>query len=268
MVDCKWAKDSDPLLSNDVVSLGREFKIESGLVEIGYNTGAKVILQGPVDLRGRIEEWRIHERRQVDRQGNHGQCEGILGPHSHRHRDRPGHGVRRRGGQAGRHNFARLPRARSGCKCSPTAESGRTPANCCAKMSRHGWTDEGQRQIVVVPAAKLAEFVREIPKRTIKTFDLVDVVAGGDGFSGRRERGHRSDLRPAKRRSVYQKNQYGRIYRGIVSSARRNIWAIGDGRFIVSRSCLLSMACSFPTEAKDRSRSIPPATHFRNVRRP
>jgi hypothetical protein len=32
-------------------------------------------------------------------------------------------------------------------------------------------------------------FVREIPKLSIKTFDLADVVAGGDGYSGRRGRG-------------------------------------------------------------------------------
>ena len=43
--------------------------------------------------------------------------------------------------------------------------------------------------IVLGPSAKPADFVREIPKQTIKTFDLVDVVAGGDGFSGRRNRG-------------------------------------------------------------------------------
>ncbi|MCD4726894.1 MAG: NPCBM/NEW2 domain-containing protein, partial [Pirellulales bacterium] len=36
--------------------------------------------------------------------------------------------------------------------------------------------------------AKTADFGRGIPKRTIKTLDLVDVV-GGDGFSGRRDRG-------------------------------------------------------------------------------
>ena len=35
--------------------------------------------------------------------------------------------------------------------------------------------------------------------RTIKMLDLVDVVAGGDGFSGRRDRGHRSEQRPDKR---------------------------------------------------------------------
>jgi hypothetical protein len=48
MVNCKWAKGTDPLPNSDTVSLRREFTLESGLVEIGYNTGAKVILQGPV----------------------------------------------------------------------------------------------------------------------------------------------------------------------------------------------------------------------------
>jgi hypothetical protein len=48
MVDCKWAKDGNPLRGNDAVSLGCEFKLDSGLVEIGYSTGARVILQGPV----------------------------------------------------------------------------------------------------------------------------------------------------------------------------------------------------------------------------
>jgi hypothetical protein len=48
IVDCRWATGSAPPLANEVVSLGRDFKIESGIVEIGYNTGARVILQGPV----------------------------------------------------------------------------------------------------------------------------------------------------------------------------------------------------------------------------
>ena len=53
------------------------------------------------------------------------------------------------------------------------------------------WVDASQvqRKIVVVPAAKSAGFVREIPRLTMKTLDLVDVVAGGNGFSGKRGRG-------------------------------------------------------------------------------
>jgi hypothetical protein len=48
IVDGRWAKDRIPLFGNDVVTLGRELVLESGLVEVTYNTGAKVILQGPV----------------------------------------------------------------------------------------------------------------------------------------------------------------------------------------------------------------------------
>ena len=41
MVDCKWNGGSR-------VSLGQKYELASGLMEITYDTGAKVILQGPV----------------------------------------------------------------------------------------------------------------------------------------------------------------------------------------------------------------------------
>ena len=74
----------------------------------------------------------------------------------------------------------------------------------------------GDRTIVVVPQAKPAAFVREIPQKTIKTFDLVDVVAGGNGFSGRRGRGIDPttglvvDARPM-RRGLTGDHQYHRV---------------------------------------------------------
>ena len=56
MVDCKWVQSPksrvqsptlNPRLST-IVSLGDTFALASGLMEITYDTGAKVILQGPV----------------------------------------------------------------------------------------------------------------------------------------------------------------------------------------------------------------------------
>jgi hypothetical protein len=47
MADCRWASDAVPLPVNDGVPVGREIKLESGLMEITYDSGAKVILQGP-----------------------------------------------------------------------------------------------------------------------------------------------------------------------------------------------------------------------------
>ena len=47
----------------------------------------------------------------------------------------------------------------------------------------------GNRIAMLGPSAKPTNFVRQISKRTVKIFDLVDVVAGGDGFSNKRGRG-------------------------------------------------------------------------------
>ena len=47
---------------------------------------------------------------------------------------------------------------------------------------------DANRRIVLLSTLTPSSFVREIPKRPIKVFDLVDVVAGGDGFSNRRNR--------------------------------------------------------------------------------
>ena len=62
-------------------------------------------------------------------------------------------------------------------------------ANQSARVECGGKQDETTPVIVVGPSVKPAAFLRELPKRTVKTLDLVDVVAGGDGFSGKRNRG-------------------------------------------------------------------------------
>ena len=48
MVDCKWADPNTAAFNGANVRLGRKYALASGLMEITYNTGAKVILQGPV----------------------------------------------------------------------------------------------------------------------------------------------------------------------------------------------------------------------------
>ncbi len=48
MVDCKWADPKTETFNGANVLLGRKYALASGLMEITYDTGAKVILQGPV----------------------------------------------------------------------------------------------------------------------------------------------------------------------------------------------------------------------------
>ena len=48
MVDCRWAESSVQAGGGARVCLGRKYALAAGLMEITYDTGAKVILQGPV----------------------------------------------------------------------------------------------------------------------------------------------------------------------------------------------------------------------------
>ncbi len=48
MDDCKWADPNTETFNGANVLLGRKYALASGLMEITYDTGAKVILQGPV----------------------------------------------------------------------------------------------------------------------------------------------------------------------------------------------------------------------------
>ena len=48
MVDVKWADDQTATLHGANVPLGRKYALAAGLMEITYDAGAKVILQGPV----------------------------------------------------------------------------------------------------------------------------------------------------------------------------------------------------------------------------
>jgi hypothetical protein len=53
MVECRCAADSPAPRLRDCVEVGRQFDLEAGLLEITYDTGAKVILHGPVSYKVR-----------------------------------------------------------------------------------------------------------------------------------------------------------------------------------------------------------------------
>jgi hypothetical protein len=49
MVDCTWANPHEAPIGFDRIAAGRRYVLVSGLMEITYDTGARVILQGPCD---------------------------------------------------------------------------------------------------------------------------------------------------------------------------------------------------------------------------
>jgi hypothetical protein len=47
-VDCQWSKEDTTVIGGAPIYLGCKYVLSSGLMEIAYDTGAKVVLQGPV----------------------------------------------------------------------------------------------------------------------------------------------------------------------------------------------------------------------------
>jgi hypothetical protein len=49
MVDCQWIGSDEKASNGDRVAFGGKYSLASGVLEVTYDTGAKVILQGPVN---------------------------------------------------------------------------------------------------------------------------------------------------------------------------------------------------------------------------
>jgi hypothetical protein len=220
MVDCTWAKGSDPRLSKDAVSLGREFKIESGLMEIAYDTGAKVILQGPAAYVVESSNGGFMSLGKLTGKVDTASAKGFavrtptatitdLGTEFGVEVD--GHG------RTVSHVFSGLVRVQvvegSGV---PEGEGQLLHANESARVESRASRQGDTRVIVVDSSVKPADFVRELPKRSVRILDLADVVAGGDGSSGRRNRGidpttGRIVAAPPERKILVSDGRYHRV---------------------------------------------------------
>ena len=103
IADCVWAPGArDTNLK--YVSLGERFDVRSGLLEITYDTGAKVILQGPVTYEvesaaggylavGKLTA-RVEKKKEFTPPLRNPESP-LRRPHAHRRRHRPWHRVRR-----------------------------------------------------------------------------------------------------------------------------------------------------------------------------
>jgi hypothetical protein len=220
LFDCRFSSDRDilPAPGYAHVPLGRKYKLDSGLMEITYDTGAVVILQGPVTYEvesahgGFLSMGKLTAR--VDKRGEGGREKGEksnqqysplfslpaplfmvctptaivtdLGTEFGVEVDRQGttqsHVFR------GKVSLIALDDGRE--KRGGEVTLG---ANESARVEK---TDAGGNGTAVVVVNRLAadaplpDFVRELPGAPqTRTLDLVDIVTGGNGTFGRRELG-------------------------------------------------------------------------------
>jgi hypothetical protein len=85
MVDCQWADASMAAFAGASVPLGRKYALASGLLEITYDRGARLIIEGPatyeVESRnsGFLAVGKLTARVETRREGGRGKAEGVVG---------------------------------------------------------------------------------------------------------------------------------------------------------------------------------------------
>ena len=212
MVDCVRYEGSDPKnreseIGNlrSPVHCGDHFAIRSGLLEITYDTGAKVLLQGParygVDSAagGYLAVGKLTAMLEKKNELGTKDEEPVAARSSFAVRTPTAivtdlgteFGVEvDREGYTTSHVFrgtVELRMVSAAGEASKDAQAGAKILRANESARVEGKVDN--RRIVAAKETVASRFVRDISKQTAKTFDLVDVVAGGDGFSGCRNRG-------------------------------------------------------------------------------
>ena len=214
MVDCKWADHATEASDGDRVPLGRQYALASGLMEITYDTGAKVILQGPVTYEvesaadgflsvGKLTA-RVEKKNDECGMMNDELRTGASGIHHSSFITHPLFAVRTPtatvtdlgtefGVEVSKEGSTTSHVFRGSIEMRVTSADKKTQsmvrvlhANESARVENKGNPDGAQREIVFVPSAEPVEFVREISQGTSKPLDRFEVVASwqfdGDNF--------------------------------------------------------------------------------------
>jgi len=186
----KWTDPEKAPISNYVV-LGRTYDLASGLMEITYDTGARVILQGPVIYKAESASGGYLSLGKLVGKVEMKKARGFavrtptavvtdLGTEFGVEVDEKGTistDVFR--GTVSLQMIGADPQAVGAAQILSQGQS--------AQVNRG---DDGKTRIAITRlSSKPVTFVRQIPEPKTKMLDLVDVVAGGDGFGAARNRG-------------------------------------------------------------------------------
>jgi hypothetical protein len=242
MVDCVWEETADREQSSGAahqksqiinhksnIHLGDRLALRSGLIEIAYDTGAKIILQGPVTY-------------EVESAAGGYLSLGKLTAYLERKSE-----ARGQKSESENQNFVvRTPTAvvtDLGTEFGVEVDkSGTTQSHVFRGVVRVQMLDDGGKpegvgqvlrenesvrvdgkgsdrriSVSVAKSVRRVEFIRVMPKLTTTILDLADVVAGGNGFSGKRGRG----IDPTN----------GQIVDALPRTSKENVLMSGDGTY-------------------------------------
>lgn len=190
MVDWKWDDPHEEVVNGDHVPLGRKYTLASGLMEITYDTGAKVILQGPVTYEVESKNGGFMCVGKLTAKAETKQAKGFVvrtptviatdlgtefGVEVSKEGNTTSHIYR---GSVRLQTVSRDRESQSVTRILHENES--------ARVENHGNQGSGNRMTILDTSAKPADFVREISQPTPKPSKRVVVVANwqfdGDHF--------------------------------------------------------------------------------------
>lgn len=188
---CTWADNAQRLNCHDRVAIGRKIHLKGGLLEITYDTGAQVILQGPAIYEVTSSNGGFLVLGKLTANTDSDQAKGfaIRTPTAQVVDLSTEFGVQVDS------QGATISRVFRGSVVVHVVSDRQQPAPVAQILSesQSARVDHGNRLAVFDSSARPLTFVRRMPQEnsqpTVKTFDLVDVVAGGNGFSGLRDAG-------------------------------------------------------------------------------
>ena len=242
MLNCKWADPQTETSHGSNVLLGRRYSLASGLMEITYNTGAKVILQGPVTYEvesngGYLSLGKLTGK--LENKAEDSNLQSLIPNPSLSAIHYPLFTIRTstatvtdlgtefgvevdQAGVTTSHVFRGTVRVQMvSAEGTAEGEGQVLHANQSARIEKIVTNREGVGRVTVFKTPSTQDtFAREVPAPKLKTFDLVDVVAGGDGFSGRRNAG--IDPTTGRRSNVVEFGNNPKVVR---------IWPKGDGKY-------------------------------------
>jgi hypothetical protein len=234
MLDCRFADPSKTknLRPKTAVSIGDRFRLVSGLMEIAYDGGARVILQGPVTYQvespvgGYLSVGKLTARVDGAKPQAASRKPEISNPQSLIPNPYPSLSTihyplftvrtptakvtdlgTEFGVEVDEHGITTSHVFRGLVKVQVIGSGGKLEGPGQVLRENQTARVEGvgaARRIVMLPAFSQSCFGSVIPPRPIRIFDLVDVVAGGDGYAGRRNRwidpssGRVTDIAPAQ----------------------------------------------------------------------
>jgi hypothetical protein len=198
MVDCEWNGAETPPKQRSRVTLGSKYTLASGVMEITYDTGARIILQGPVTYQLESKNGGLLSIGKLTGKATTEAAHGLtirtptavvtdLGTEFSVEVSKEG--------DTASHVFSGSVRLET----VQTAKGAKSVfrvlhKNESARVEKDPTTNGVGLRIVVSPLeAATGDFVREVDDGVLNlaknSIDLADVVAGGDGFSGHRNRG-------------------------------------------------------------------------------